>query len=152
MISIEEMASQRAGQDQAGYMAWLDVLSEAIELKSKADISEAQFKQLFHSCRAPEQLRLLLEALAEWRKEHPNEPNGFALLADFVDESPYGLGEWIEAVEYFYNWLGQKQRCAGLRCMLGYLHCCVEAAGSGPERLPLKDVLTDMLETYGFQG
>ncbi len=103
-------------------------------------------------CRRPEQFRLLMEALAEWRKEHPDEPTGFDLLAESVDESPYSLGEWVESIEYFYDWLGQNQRHANFQSLLGFLHCCVQAAGSGPERLPLKDLLVEMLDTYGFQG
>ncbi|WP_309382980.1 hypothetical protein [Cerasicoccus frondis] len=153
MPNIEELAAQLAGDDKSRYMPWLDALSEGAFLQGEAHLGERAFSLTAEACETPKQFSLLVEAFDEHAKEHPYAPNGFNLLADHVDDSPDSLADWIAAVEYFYDWLAQKNRTSpGLAQILDYLSCCVEAQKSLPHKEALVDVLTDMLDRYGFEG
>lgn len=153
MPNIEEMAAKLAGDDKSLYMAWLDALSEGAFLQGEAHLGERAFWQTAEACATPKQFSLLVEAFDEHAKEHPYAPNGFNLLADHVDDSPDSLSDWIAAIEYFYDWLGQNKRSApGLAQMLEYLSCCVESQANLPHKESLQDVLTDMLDRYGYEG
>jgi len=153
MPDIETLAREKAGDEKAAYMAWLDAFSEGAYLQEDAHLGERAFRQIADACATPRQFSLLVEAFDEHAKEHPGAPNGFHLLAGFVDDSAHGLPEWIAAIEYFYDWLAQNKRSSpGLPPMLEYLACCAEAQAHLPHKESLPDVLSDMLDQYGYQS
>ncbi len=149
---MKNLAQTRAKATGHPYMMWLDALSEGRTLQDEARLSERSFSQLAEACESPRQFAMIIEALDEHAKENPDEPNGFVLLADQVNDSPYGLAEWLEAMEYFYDWLEQNQRTGAFKTMLGYLCCSVESLPSLANKPPLKDLVSDMLDEYGFEG
>ncbi|GHC01110.1 hypothetical protein [Cerasicoccus arenae] len=153
MPNIEELAEQLADGEKGQYMAWLEALSEGAFLQGEAHLGERAFRISAESCATPKQFSLLVEAFDEHAKEHPYAPNGFNLLADHVDDSPDPLSDWIVAVEYFYDWLAQKGRTSpGLAQILEYISCCVESQKGLPHKESLVNVLTDMLDRYGYEG
>lgn len=153
MPNIEEIASTRAKETEQPYMAWLDALSEGTSLMNEAKLDERAFTGLITASQKPKQLSLMVEALDKHSKEHPEKEGGFAILTSFVDESPYGLAEWIEALEYFYDWFAQNEReSPGLSQLLEYLSCCTEAGSNSPVGFPLQGLLEEMLDRYGFDG
>lgn len=99
---------------------------------------------LLQACPVPEDRRRLLELL-----------EGADLEAWFetVDESPYALEDWIEALLLFDSWLEEKGCSARpVAAMTGYIHCCILTL-AGIVALPsLKDLVRENLERYGFQA
>lgn len=151
ILKIEETAAFRAGETQQPYMDWLNALSEGEALMKEAKLDERGFRILATACKSPKQFSLLVEAFDEHSKEHPGEQNGFRLLAGFVDDSQYDLAQWIEALEYFYDWLGQNERKSpDLKLLLEYLSCCAEAGSGAPAGFPLQGLLEEMLDRYGY--
>ena len=149
---MKNLAQARAKATGHDYMSWLDALSEGRTLQEEARLGERSFRQLAEACESPQQFAVVIEALDEHAKENPDSPNGFALLAEQVNDSPYDLGEWVEALDYFYDWLEQHQRHGAFQTILGFLGCSVESLPSLAEKPPLKDLAADMLDEYGFQG
>jgi hypothetical protein len=149
---MKNLAQARANATGHAYMAWLDALSEGRTLQDEARLGERSFRQLAEACESPRQFAIVIEALDEYAKENPDEPNGFARLAEQVNDSPYDLGEWVEALEYFYDWLEQNQRTGAFKTILGFLGCSVESLPSLADKPPLRDLAADMLDEYGFQG
>ncbi|WOO43104.1 hypothetical protein [Rubellicoccus peritrichatus] len=153
MPDIEVIAALRAKETEQPYMGWLDALSEGTSLMKKARLEEQAFNALVAACQKPKQFSLMVEAFDEYSKEHPSRQDGFQLLAEFVDDSTYGLSEWIEALEYFYDWLAQNEReTPSLLQLLEYLSCCKEAGSSAPVGFPLQGLLEEMLDRYGYDG
>ncbi len=150
MPDIAALARQKAEATGHDYMAWLDALSKGEYLAAEAHLGKPDFAKLARACHSPDQFSLMVEAFDQHAKEHPQGPNGFKLLAEQVDASPYALGDWIAAFETFYNWLSSKNRIAGFQPMLGYLACCSESAANHSIRPALTDLLEEMLETYPF--
>ncbi len=153
MPDIEALAAERAAGDKSLYMPWLDALSEGAFLQGEAHLGERAFRLTAEACATPRQFSLLVEAFDAHAKEHPYAPNGFNLLADHVDESPDSIRDWVNAIEYFYDWFEQANRTSpGLAQILEYISCCVEAQKGLPHKEALKDVLSDMLDRYGYEG
>ena len=148
MPDIAALARQKAEATSHDYMAWLDVFSEGEYLAAETHLGKPAFSKLVRACQSPDQFSLMVEAFDQHAKEHPQGPNGFDLLAEQVDASPYSLADWIAAMETFYGWLSDKRRQAALRSMLGYLTCCSESAANHPIRPALTDLLEEMLQTY----
>ncbi|MEM8549925.1 MAG: hypothetical protein AAGF10_03980 [Verrucomicrobiota bacterium] len=149
---LTALAKTRADATAEPYMLWLDALSEGRSLQQEARLGESGFQQLAEACATPKQFAMLLEALDEHGKEHPEGQGGFTALAEEVNDSPYSLEDWAAAIEYFYDWLEQNGRHASFAVILPYLSCSVEAVASVAERPALIAVLTDMLDEYGFDG
>lgn len=77
------------------------------------------------------------------------------LLTSFVeavDESPYSLGEWVEAMDTFLSTLQDLGRQPQIGRMIGYLACCAESQNSATIRPALVDVFREMFDAFGFDG
>lgn len=152
MPDIEKIATECARSREQPYMEWLDALSEGRTLQQEAHLDDRAFGVLVEACVSPRQFSLMVEALDAHAKEHPGETSGFALLAGHADDSPYGLADWIAALEYAYDWLAESGRISpGLKPLLEYISCCVEAAASAPAGYPLTAMVEEMLDRYGME-
>lgn len=150
--TFEKIARERSEATRQPYMAWLDALSEGQSLMSQAHLDERSLGILANHCQSPRQLSLIVEAIDAHAKEHPDEHSGFVELAQHADDSPYAMAEWIEAIEYFYDWLAQNNRSSpGIRNLLQYLDCCKQAGSSAPPGYPLVALLEEMLDRYGLE-
>lgn len=74
---------------------------------------------------------------------------GFQQFATYVDESPYDLQNWLEAVEEFHRWLERNGKKTESQNIIGYISCSAEALKGHPVKPGLADVLKEMLESYG---
>ena len=150
MPDIAALARQKAEATGHDYMAWLNAFSECEYLATEAHLGKPALAKLTRACHTPDQFSLMVEAFDQHAKENPQGTNGFDLLAEQVDASPYALGDWIAALETFYSWLSDKRRHAAFQSMLGYLTCCSESETNHPIRPALTDLLDEMLQTYPF--
>jgi len=69
-----------------------------------------------------------------WIAAHLTDPGLVEALLQMVDDSPYPLGQWIDAFIVLEEWLEAHRRCAPMQEQLGYVHCAGAAAGSGAFR------------------
>ncbi len=67
-----------------------------------------------------------------------------------VDDSPYSVSEWAEALVQFSNW-ERTGRSLPLKQKREYLCCCVEGTGGQSALLPLTSLLEHYLNTHGVR-
>ncbi len=67
-----------------------------------------------------------------------------------IDESPYAVSEWAEALIRFSNW-ELNRRTLPLKQKREYLNCCVEGTGGASSLLPLTSLLEHYLDTHGVR-
>lgn len=148
---LETLAAELRSVD-GSRLEWTEALSVALLIPERDRPDRARLRRLAEASRNPERLRLILEALQEFAREHPEARPGWEVLLESVDQSDASLREWLEALDRFYAWLGKSSRVAGLRSMLGYVTCCDESRRSDPAALSLPDTLEEMLADYGYDG
>lgn len=68
-----------------------------------------------------------------------------------MDESSYGLADWIEALIYFQSWLQEQRQGKNFTHQIEYLSCCTEGNLNSGRLLTLKDLLKTYLDTFGIQ-
>ncbi len=91
---------------------------------------------------APAALREQFHAApAEW----------LAQFADGVDQSPYSLIEWLDALVRFSVWEEKHKRPLLLERKQEYLLCCIEGTGTRAPRIGLADALEHYLNTNGVR-
>lgn len=85
-----------------------------------------------------------------WAEAHLSDQASARAVLDAADDSPYGLGQWVDAFILLGQWLEARGRRATLADQLGYVGCACEAAGSGAQLTTLPATVREMLDEYGF--
>lgn len=70
---------------------------------------------------------------------------------DEVDESHYTLRQWIDALIVMGHWLDARSLAASLEDQIGFVSCANAAAGAGAHLTTLSAIVSEMLDTYGFE-
>ena len=76
------------------------------------------------------------------------------VLSSFLDEvndSHYSLRQWIDALIVVGHWLDARGLAASLQDRIGFVSCANAAAGAGANLTPLSALVSDMLDSYGFE-
>ncbi|MBC7692934.1 MAG: hypothetical protein H7222_14320 [Methylotenera sp.] len=68
-----------------------------------------------------------------------------------VDESRYGLEDWLTALSAFYTWLPSLSEIS-VPDALEYLSCCAEGAQIGGSAGSLVDAALEYYQLYGVEG
>lgn len=90
------------------------------------------------------------EALAYWA-QHLQAADSQQLQAflDEVDDSDFGLLDWVGGLQVLNQWLDARGLTLLLRDQIGYVSCSAAAAGSGGNLSHLPALVADLLEAYG---
>lgn len=154
MPEIDKLAEERAKATGESFMNWYDALGRGMVLAMDAMIDPDAFLMVTNSSSKPSQFVLVMEALNGYAKENPYGTNAFNLVAYHIDKSSYTLKDWLEVIDYFYNWLSKNCRQASLSTVLGYVLGCVEnkvEVEFKDHDLDFVDIVEKVLGTYGFQ-
>jgi len=153
MVDLSDLAQEQAERTQANCDDWLAVLNNAKSCLAKSSFGAGALRSLAEASASPRQFQIMADALAAHNSSDSDDKrDGWLLLVENVDESPYTLKEWLEAWEFFHHWLQNRNRRASFFNRLGYLACCgqyLEGKAIYPAFIVL---LEEMLESYGFEG
>lgn len=109
--------------------------------------------QLFlDACQTKQHSDYIVTMFHKEARKGPGRMTSISLLLKSVDETRYGLSDWISALFEFENWLKLKARNSDLEMMIGYLNCCCESSDAVSSEATLVSVLHHMLDNYGFNG
>jgi hypothetical protein len=91
--------------------------------------------------------------LVAWFEGHLAEQGGAFLrtLVEAVDESPFSLHQWVEALAVMDKWLDSRRCEANLEDQIGYVSCASASASRCPNEESLPDLVGEMLANYGFE-
>lgn len=98
------------------------------------------------------QLELMVKILFQDSKERPVGVTGIDQFFYVVDRSEFNLFDWLEAFDFFYNWLLVNQRKAPFPKMLGYLQCCEDSPENKTVARNFIELVEEMLNQHGFVG
>lgn len=87
-----------------------------------------------------------------WVEAYLTEQESVSTLLEVVDESPYSLRHWVDALIVLGQWMQVRGLRATLQDQLGYVGCACEAAGSGANLTTLPAIVSEMLDEHGFEG
>jgi len=149
MPNTDAFAKELSGNTNCSFIEWYDALTQAAKLAHGANIDPDGFILLARSSSQASTFILIIEALSEYTKENPYGDNALNLLFSYVRNSQYELQAWVDALEYFYKWLEQNNRHASFVPMLSYIKGCI--GPSAPEQGTLRELVSKVLDTYGYQ-
>ncbi|MGB1128012.1 MAG: hypothetical protein ACPG3X_06565 [Opitutales bacterium] len=92
-------------------------------------------------------------AKLEWLEAHFSRSNSALLkpLLEDVDDSHFSLRHWVDALILMGEWLDARGLMASLEDQIGFVSCANAAAGAGAQVSSLPGIVSEMLESYGFE-
>jgi hypothetical protein len=131
---------------------WIKCIENARSIIHARDMSDEEINKVAKASLSPDDFNVIIRWIYAFTRSNPDGHLGVLSLFKNTDSSHYSLSEWVEAINYFNNWLEENERTTNWITLLGYLQCC----GDSPENIDIKhsfiSLLKDMLETYGYEG
>ncbi len=131
---------------------WSKSIESARNTIHTRDMSDDELIKIAMGSADPISFNTVIKLIYRFTRTNPNGHQGVECFFNSVDESPYSLSQWIEAIEFFSHWLDENKRTTPWPTLLGYLSCCTESPENKNIKHNLKHLLKDMLETYGYEG
>lgn len=131
---------------------WSKSIESARSTIHTRDMSDEELIKIAMNSNCAASFNVVIKLIYRFTRSNPNGHMGVECFFNAVDDSPYSLAQWIEAIKYFSKWLDENQRTTPWPTLLGYLSCCSESPENKNIKHNLKHLLKDMLETYGYEG
>jgi len=147
------------------------IKSLALHISRQSKVSQTEALQFFKTHRETlqklsqnhyEVLRIAANSLVHWdiavellqipHLSNPINKSGWDAFIFNVDNSECDLKNWLLAIEKVVEWNNSRGISSNYSKMIGYVHCCAESIQGKEYPLQLKDIVSEMLERFGFEG
>ena len=151
-FDVRALASRRFNETKHAEVEWAMALESARQSLKFIDIDYESLEHFAVASRSPAQFTILARLIYQYGKSHPNGTQISELIIGFVNESPFSLSDWIDAIEFFNRWLENKNRKTDFLPMLKYLECCVASQDAKESGQTLGALIEDYLNVVGYEG
>ncbi|MDQ8202517.1 hypothetical protein [Pelagicoccus sp. SDUM812003] len=135
----------KVGSARSARMAW----ERAAEKAVSAGLSEANALRLLALFSSPRHMEHLVQGAARAGSSPDQTLEAFFQR---VDELPFSVEDWFAAFEVVLARLIRDSRSVKPEVIAGYLSCCAEFAGNNEAGQSLREIVSEMIERYGFDG
>lgn len=146
---IAEIAAEKASGGGASIEEWSDVMHRGLEGLRGQDVEPAGLGQIVRACRTPKQFALMVRLISQHCRTHGTGKEIFELIRKHRDQTVFSLSEWIDALDYFADWLEQNHYSLDFINMLNYLQCCTLLPDAKSPGAKLDAILRDAIPKYG---
>ena len=147
---LTSLAPQETSKSIFSQASWNAVLESAQQ--SLKSVNTDLLVTLLTASQSPRQFTLVIRLMYQYEKSHRHgEPITDIILRN-ANESAFALSDWLSAIEFFHDWLEEKNRKMDFLSMLNYLSCCVESPDARYAGQTLTPLLKDMLQIFGYDG
>ncbi len=146
------LAKRRHGSTGHDEADWQKALENARVSLKVIDVDSQTLTHIALGCREPAKLTLMTRLIYQYAKAHPSGEPISDLLFKSVNTSPFGLSDWIDAIDYFHRWLTDRNRKIDLLPMIKYLDCCGESGDAKKTGQTLAALVEHMLDTFGYEA
>ena len=147
--SLAARKKQETGHDE---VEWLRALESARQSLKRTEVSYQSLEQIALASRSPSKFTIMTRLIYQYGKTHPHGDSVSALIFEWVDQSPFALSDWIDAIDYFSQWLADHQRRIDFLTMLKYLECCAASPDAQEGGQTFRALVEDMLHVCGYEG
>jgi hypothetical protein len=151
-FDVRSLAARKHQETSHDLSEWTSAFETARMSLKLFSVDYHDLELIAIASRAPSQFTSLVRLIYQFTKSHPNTEQITATLLNQVSKSPFSLADWIESIDYFYNWLTKNQRKIDFLSMLSYLECCVASPDGKESGQTLAALLEDMLDFCGYEA
>src|SRR5689334_17981561 len=120
-FDVRSLASQKHLETQHPGVEWIIALESARQSLKFIDIDYQSLEYIAVASRSPSQFTVIVRLIYQYGKSHPHGDLVSDLILGYVNDSPFSLSDWMDAIEYFYLWLEKNGRKIDFLPMLQYL-------------------------------
>jgi hypothetical protein len=146
---LAQKKSQENGLDEA---SWFKVFDSAQQTLKDVDVDYQIIEYIALASRTPEQFAVMARLIYQYIKSNASGEQITEIILTLVNQSPFALGDWIDSVHYFYQWLLAHRKKIDFVPMLQYLECCVASPDAKKGRHTLLALVEDMLAVHGYEA
>ncbi len=151
-FDIATLAAQKNRETNHESTEWLKALESAQLSLKFTGISLKNLEQIALGSRSPAKFTAISRLIYQYGKSHAHGAKISERLIELSNESPFSLGDWIDAIDFFYQWLNQRKRKTDFLIMLEYLQCCVASPEAQEGGQSFTSLVEDMLTVCGYDG
>ncbi len=151
-FDVRTLAAQRHRETQHAEVDWIMSLESARQSLKFVEIDYQSLEYLALASRSPGQFTVVVRLIYQYGKSHPHGELISDVILGYVNESPFSLSDWLDAIEYFNGWLEKNGRKIDFLPMLKYLECCIAAPDAKESGQTLGALIQDMLNVIGYEG
>ncbi len=143
--SIRRVIEEKCGSIVSLSLAWERSASSAVA----SGASEGDVVSLVREFKSSRTLDAFVHGAAD---ESQGVPGFLSELRSLVDESSFDFSSWLGAFEVVQTHLIANARRASVSSIVGYVQCSAEFGGSSESRESLPEIISGMIDQYGFEG
>jgi hypothetical protein len=148
----QTLAALKEQETKHSRVEWSQAFKTARQSLKYRDARNKDLRLIALASSSPAKFTTVTRLMYQYSKLHPlNPPVGEVLLQE-VDQSPYSMGDWIDTIDRFHNWLSDRERKVDFLAMLNYLDCCAASSEATEGGQKFSEVLDFMLQVFGYFG
>ena len=151
-FDVRALAALKHRETQHAEIEWTKALESARQSLKFIDIDFQSLELMALASRAPSKFTTLTRLIYQYGKSHPHGDQISDLILEYTNNSPFSLSDWIDTIDTFYRWLGDRDRKIDFLPMLNYLDCCVASPDAREGGQTFTQLLEDMLKVAGYEG
>ena len=149
-MSVDSLAAERATATGRPADDWRRAIESARQ--SLRAVDDATLFALARASATPERFTTVARLIYARARVNPGGDAIARALLESANASSFSLGEWIDAIDFFHDWLARRGRKIDLLPMVKYLECCTAAPDGKDGRQTLERLAKDMLDTFGYEA
>ena len=151
MLNLRSLAQERASATSESEGDWQNAISRSYKVMSQQQMSDEEFSCLVQASCCANHLSLMAREFFRFSKQDSQQRSAYQLLSKEVEESEFGLEQWVSAIFFMFSWLEKNQKTADLPTVLGYLNCCAFSPDNKIGQRTLVSVTEEFLAAHGFE-
>lgn len=151
-FNVRSLAAQKQIETHHDEVEWMKVLESARQSLKFIDIDYFSLEQIALASRSPSQFTVICRLIYQYGKSYADGDRVSDVIFEATNDSSFSLSDWIDAIEYLYEWLGKQGRKIDFFSMLNYLKCCVASSDAQGRGQTLFSLVQDMLQIHGFDA
>ena len=149
MKDFSQLIEQKAHTFGGDAMLWMAALAQGESLVDSGVLSSDFFSEILDAVEDVNAFSGWVALIGEHAREFPRQPNGAELFMACVEQSPFALKAWLEAVGYLCDWACERKSALTLEEALAYLQQCEAQA---LQQMPIGTLYHTVVETLDLYG
>lgn len=149
MIELARELSAKTGDPEA---AWSAALRSCRQSLRATDLLDAELELLARDSVRLEHFVTLSRLLYQYAHSHPGKKRGALLFLDAVNQSPFGLADWLAALHRLHQYAVTHGRKIEFPHLREYLTCCIYSPETRTPGITLQSIVSEMLDFAGYEG
>ena len=149
LFNVVQLATRMESQTAHTYAEWEQVLSRALLGFRGQDLDYVGLERIVLACGNPSQFAVMVRLMSQYCRASGGGREVYKMIDEHIEPTTFVLSEWVQALEFFANWLDKRKKAIDFQNMLNYIACCTELGNAKQPGANLTDIVRQSIDEYG---